>query len=557
MWPRGSRRRRSGDAEARPHKLRPPGFPDFEPGDTVRSIIETALEEGGVPLDQRLARSAEALGRAGFTDLHALASTLSERLAEAPAQLTEALVQGADVLLLDEPTNHLDFAGIEWLEGVLQDADFAYVVVSHDRYFLENTANEVLELNRVYVNGMLRVRGNYSTYLEQREAYLEAQENRQEALANRVRSELEWLKRGPKARRTKAKARIKKAHGLIDELSDMKSRSRTATAQIDFSATDRQTKQLIVMEGVGHSLGGRSLFSGINFTIKSGMRVGLVGQNGSGKTTLLRLIKGDLQPLAGEIVRADALRIVYFDQNRELDPDLTLRRALAPESDSVIYQDRVIHVASWAARFLFDSADLNQPVRRLSGGERARVVIAQLMLQPADVLLLDEPTNDLDIATLEILEESLLEFRGALVLVSHDRFLLDRVTNIVLGLDAMGNAEVFGDYSQWDVWQREQQENAGLDQSSELEESVAAVADVQPTAPKKKLSYIEAREFETLEAKVAGAERELKAAQAEVENPAIMKDAAKLHEAFQKMEAARLRVEALYARWAELEKKQN
>jgi ABC transport system ATP-binding/permease protein len=529
---------------------------DFEPGDTVNSIIENALEEAGVPFDQRLARSAEALGRAGFTDLQALASTLSggwrKRL-----RITEALVQGADVLLLDEPTNHLDFAGIEWLEGVLQDANFAYVVVSHDRYFLENTANEVLELNRVYVNGMLRVRGNYSTYLEQREAYLEAQENRQEALANRVRSELEWLKRGPKARRTKAKARIKKAHGLIDELSDLKSRSRTATAQIDFSATDRQTKQLIVMEGVGHSLGGRRLFADIDFTIKSGMRVGLVGQNGSGKTTLLRLVKGDLQPAAGEIVRADALRVVYFDQNRELDPDLTLRRALAPESDSVIYQDRVIHVASWAARFLFDSADLNQPVRRLSGGERARVLIAQLMLQPADVLLLDEPTNDLDIATLEILEESLLEFRGAMVLVSHDRFLLDRVTNIVLGLDGMGNAEVFSDHSQWDIWQREQLENGGLGRSGVPEESAAPVVEIPPAAPKKKLSYLEAREFETMEGKVADAERDLKGFQAEVENPAIMKDAAKLHVAFAKMEAARLRVEQLYARWAELEKKKN
>ena len=190
------------------------------------------------------------------------------------------------------------------------------------------------------------------------------------------------------------------------------------------------------------------------------MRVGLVGQNGSGKTTLLRLLRGEIQPTGGEIRRADALRIVYFDQNRQLDPDLTLRRALAPDSDSVVYQERVIHVASWAARFLFDADDLNQPVGRLSGGERARVLIAQLMLQPADVLLLDEPTNDLDIPTLEILEESLLEYRGALVLVTHDRFMLDRVSTVVLGLDGLGGAERFGDYSQWDVWQRAQQAKA-------------------------------------------------------------------------------------------------
>ena len=263
-------------------------------------------------------------------------------------------MQRADILLLDEPTNHLDFAGIEWLESLLQNAPFACVVVSHDRYFLETIASEIVELNRVYVDGVLRVKGNYSKFLEKKEEYLEAQGKRQDALANRVHTELEWLRRGPRARRTKAKARIDKAHEMIGELADLNSRSRTATAKIDFSATDRQTKQLIALDGVTYAIGNRTLFEGLNFIVRSGMRVGLVGQNGSGKTTLLRLLRGDIQPTGGEIRRADALRIVYFDQNRELDPDLTLRRALAPDSDSVVYQERVIHVASWAARFLFD-----------------------------------------------------------------------------------------------------------------------------------------------------------------------------------------------------------
>ena len=196
----------------------------------------------------------------------------------------------------------------------------------------------------------------------------------------------------------------------------------------------------------------------MSFIITAGLRVGLVGPNGSGKTTLLRMLRGEVAPTAGEIRRADRLRIVYFDQSRELDPNVTLRRALAPEGDSVIYQDRVVHVASWAAKFLFKGEQLNQPVERLSGGERARVLIAQLMLQPADVLLLDEPTNDLDIPTLEILEESLLEFRGSLVLVTHDRYMLDRVSTIVLGLDGQGGAERFADYSQWETWQAERQQ---------------------------------------------------------------------------------------------------
>ena len=211
----------------------------------------------------------------------------------------------------------------------------------------------------------------------------------------------------------------------------------------------------------------------LDFTITAGMRVGLVGPNGSGKTTLLRLLRGEIAPSDGEIRRADFLKIVYFDQTRTLDPELTLRRALAPDSDAVVYQDRVVHVASWAARFLFTGEQLNQPVGQLSGGERARVLIAQLMLQPADVLLLDEPTNDLDIPTLEILEESLLEFRGALVLVTHDRYLLDRVSTVVLGLDGLGQAEPFADYSQWAQWQSQQKQTS---KSAEREERVETTA---------------------------------------------------------------------------------
>jgi ABC transport system ATP-binding/permease protein len=527
---------------------------DFAPGETVRSVIEQALERVTVPAPERPARTAEALGRAGFVDFEVPTITLSggwrKRL-----MIAEGLVQRPDVLLLDEPTNHLDFAGIQWLESLLQGAAFACVVVSHDRYFLENIASEIVELNRAYVDGLLRVKGNYSRFLEKKEGYFEAQGKRQDSLANRVHTELEWLRRGPKARRTKAKARIDKAHEMIGELVDLNARRRTATAKIDFSATDRQTKQLIVLDGVTYAIGNRTLFEGLSFTVRSGMRVGLVGQNGSGKTTLLRLLRGDIQASKGEIRRADALRIVYFDQNRELDPDLTLRRALAPDSDSVIYQERVIHVASWAARFLFDTDDLHQQVSRLSGGERARVLIAQLMLQPADVLLLDEPTNDLDIPTLEILEESLLEYPGALVLVTHDRFMLDRVSTIVLGLDGLGGAERFGDYSQWDVWQRAQQAKGTR--------SSPAVAPRPPSLPdgtrlaavRKKLSYLEAREFAAMEGKIAEAERNLSVLRATLEDPAVMSDAPRLQVTCAQIEEAHQRVEKLYARWVELEQK--
>jgi len=413
-----------------------------------------------------------------------------------------------------------------------------------------------VELNRAYEDGALRVKGNYSAFLEAEELYLHAQKKRQESLENRVHTELEWLRRGPKARATKAKARIDKAHEMIGELAEMNARGRTTSAEIDFSATNRKTKQLITLEGVSYGIGSRTLFKDIHFSVTSGMRVGLVGPNGSGKTTLLRLLRGEIEPEFGKIRRTEGLQIVYFDQNRELDPDITLRRALAPDSDAVIYQGRVIHVAAWAERFLFSAENLNQPVGRLSGGERARVLIAQLMLQPADVLLLDEPTNDLDIPTLEILEESLLEYSGALVLVTHDRFMLDRVSTVVLGLDGRGSAERFADYSQWEAWQRTQLSLA-TPKSVNGDRGLRPARGEGPRAvARKKLSYTEAREFAAMESRINEAEQILHAKRAALEDPAITSDRVSLQNACTQMEEAQKSVDTLYARWAELEQKQ-
>jgi ATP-binding cassette subfamily F protein uup len=528
---------------------------EFPQGVTIRSVIESAMDRSRVPEVERASRFAETLGRAGFGDLDARAATLSggwrKRLA-----IAEALVQAPDILLLDEPTNHLDLAGIQWLESVLQNPPFACVVVSHDRYFLENVANEMVELNRAYEDGALRVSGNYTAFLEAKEEYLHAQKKRQESLENRVHTELEWLRRGPKARATKAKARVDKARVMIGELAEMNARSRITSAEIDFSATNRKSKQLITLERVSYGVGSRALFKDVHFSVTSGMRIGLVGPNGSGKTTLLRLMRGDIKPEAGKIRRAEGLRIVYFDQNRELDPEITLRRALAPDSDAVIYQDRVIHVASWAERFLFPSENLNQRVGRLSGGERARVLIAQLMLQPADVLLLDEPTNDLDIPTLEILEESLLEYPGALVLVTHDRFMLDRVSTVVVGLDGFGAAERFADYSQWEAWQGAQLAIASA-KSADGNRRTRSAGEEAPRVPaKKKLSYTEAREFATIEGRIHEAEQILQAKRAALEDPTVTSDRRSLQDACTQLDEAQKSVDTLYARWAELEQKQ-
>lgn len=522
----------------------------FADGASIRTIVERAIERSLTPDAASGAHFAETLGRAGFEDLELEASTLSggwqKRLA-----IVEALVQTPDVLLLDEPTNHLDLAGIEWLEDLLRQVPLACVVVSHDRYFLENIATDMAELSRVYPEGLLRVHGSYSIFLEKKEEFLHAQSKRQEALENLVHSEIEWLRRGAKARTRKSKARIDKAGELISELAGLNARTRNATAQIDFSATDRKTKRLIELQDVTCEIGNRTLFERLSFIVSAGMRVGVVGPNGSGKTTLLRMLLGEVAPQSGEFRRAEWLRTVYFDQSRQLDLSLTLRRALAPEGDSVLYQERVIHVASWAAKFLFTGEQLDQPVERLSGGERARVLIAQLMLQAADILLLDEPTNDLDIPTLEILEESLLEFRGSLVLVTHDRYLLDRVSTVVLGLDGQGGAASFADYGQWEIWQAERRDA----QNETVTSSPPISGSSAPIKTRTKLSYLEAREYAGIEQRITDAEQRLQSKRAALEDPAIASDGPKLVAAQAEMEAAQNDLDTLYSRWAVLQEK--
>ncbi len=518
-----------------------PQDPVFAPGKTVEEVLLEAIrDDAALDEHERFARVALVLGKAGFLDRELRSEMLSggwrKRLA-----IARELVREPDILLLDEPTNHLDVEAILWLESLLRTEPEAFVVVSHDRYFLENIAKRMLELNRAYAGGLLQTTGTYSDLLERRDEVLRNEASYQETLANLVRREMEWLRRGPKARTTKSKARIQNAGRLIEELEESRDRARDWTAGIDFTASQRKTKRL----WMGKGLAKRQLFSNLDVLLTPGTRLGVLGPNGSGKTTLLRMIVGELEPDAGTIEKADGLRVVYFEQNREsLDPSLTLKRALAPEGDSVMDRDRSIHVAAWAKRFLFRSEQLETSVSRLSGGEKARIVLARLMLQPADLLVMDEPTNDLDIPTLDVLEESLLEFPGALVLVTHDRYLLDRVSTKILALDGEGNAEYFADYSQWEA--RPQRDKPQTTTSQ------------QPTTAKpkaKRLGYLEQREFDAMEANVLDAEERLAEARRLAEDPAIASDARALEQRHAELVAVQGEVDRLYARWAELESK--
>jgi ATP-binding cassette subfamily F protein uup len=523
----------------------------FAPGQTVRDAVLAGFGSDPVEEHERETRAAITLTQVGFADHDQPAATLSggwrKRLA-----LARELAREPDVLLMDEPTNHLDLPGVVWLEKLLRAAPFGYLVATHDRAFLRAVADDIVEISRVYPGGVFRADGGYDSFAEKRELFLEAQARQQEAVANQVRRETDWLGHKARARTRKASSRIEAAADRREELAELKYRTAAAgTAGIDFVGTGRQTKKLLTATGIAKELGGRPLFGGIDLILSPGMRLGLLGPNGSGKSTLLRVLAGELPPDAGTVVRADGLRVEMFEQGRAaLDTSVTLRRALSPNSDMVTFRDRQLHVGGWARQFLFQPQQLDLELSALSGGEQARVRIAQLMLRPADLLLLDEPTNDLDIPALEVLEESLEEFPGAVVLVSHDRDLMDRLCTSVIGLDGQGGSAPYGSVNQWlKAYEARSPERGARNEDAPQRKPAAA-----PSTKAKKLSYKEQQEWDGMEAAIHAAEAVVEERQAAVERAATAGHAA-LTEACRVLQDAQHAVEALYARWQELEAK--
>ena len=428
-------------------------------GLTVRAKLALALTGLGLEDYEMDLRIEAVLEKAGFADPEQQVAKLSGGWRKRLAILAQ-VVREPDLLLLDEPTNHLDLEGVLWLERFMSGLRFSFLVVTHDRRFLEKVCTRMIELDKRYPEGHFNSVGNYSKFLENREAFFDAQSSREDSLRNVVRTEIEWLRRGARGRATKQKAHIDRAGGLISELSELEFRNAQGrSATINFTASGRQTKKLVHAQDISKTRGGRKLFGKLDFMLRPGDKLGLLGSNGSGKSTLLKLITGELAPDTGTLKQAEDLRIAVFDQHRDqLDLSITLRKALCPAGENVEFQGAFIHVNKWAHRFLFRPEQLDFPLSRLSGGEQSRVLIAKLMLKPADLLLLDEPTNDLDIQSLEVLEKSIKDFPGALVLVTHDRYLLDRVCGALIALEG-GDHGFFGDLAQWEGWKADRKKH--------------------------------------------------------------------------------------------------
>lgn len=509
-----------------------------------RDILEKRIMElDGWNLDKRISQIITALNapeenRKVFT----LSGGEKRRVA-----LCRALISQPDLLILDEPTNHLDTSSIEWIENFLAAYKGTCLFVTHDRYFLDRIANRIVELSN---GAFYSHQGNYTDYLvnkSERQAIEEAEERKRQ---NFLRRELEWIVRGPKARRTKAKSRIDK----YEEIAAMQKPEHEIDVDLIIPPADRLGNNIVELKNVSGSIGGKLLFEHLNFNFEKGRRLGIVGQNGVGKTTLLKTILGLHEPAGGVVEIGETTAFNYVDQSRLiLNDDETVIEAIGEGNTTIRFGSQQLKIWTYLKRFLFTDERINTLVGRLSGGERSRLTLAKILKNGGNFLLLDEPTNDLDLPTLRILEEALLSFEGCLVVVSHDRYFLNRVCNGILAFE--GEGKVYFSEGNYDYYLEKRKSK--IEQESKLD-SQEKIKDAKPKQKIRKLTWKESKELETIEEEILNAEAEVERIEAIFVRPDFYeKFAEQTADLNSELETAQKKVDYLYGRWEELEARKN
>lgn len=462
--------------------------------------------------------------------------------------LCRALISNPDLLILDEPTNHLDTGSIEWLEDFLAGYKGTCIFVTHDRYFLDRIANRIVELSS---GTFFSHPGNYTDYLvnkAERQAVDEVGERKRQQFLKR---ELDWVRRGPRARRTKAKSRL----DTFYEISSQSAAEKELDVDLIIPPSDRLGKKVVEIKNLSVKPGGNVLFEGFNFNFEAGKNIGVVGPNGSGKTTLLKTILGEIPPAAGIIEVGETTIFNYVDQSRLLlnDED-TVIKAIGEGSETVKFGSQLISIWTYLRRFLFTDDRINTNVGKLSGGEKSRLTLAKILCSGGNFLMLDEPTNDLDLPTLRILEEALISFDGCIVVVSHDRYFLNRVCSGIIALE--GNREIYyseGDYDYY-LEKKKKRLRENEDQQSNEKKEMAAAAPRKKSKPTK-LSYKDALELDQIEEKIIEAESEVDRIEKIFTSPDFyLKHAEQTNELNEQLETTKEKVKKLYERWEELER---
>lgn len=518
---------------------------DFD-GDALSAVQAKIDAANGWGLDQRVSETLTKLDLDGDAEFARLSGGMKRRVL-----LGRALVSSPDLLLLDEPTNHLDIEAIDWLEMFLKNWNGSVVFVTHDRRFLRALATRIVEIDRGQVTSWP---GDWANYERRREERMNAQAQENARFDKLLAQEEIWIRQGIKARRTRDEGRVRRLKAMRNDRSQR--RELGGNVRMEAAQAENSGKKVIDVKDISFAFGERTMVKDFSTVILRGDRIGLIGPNGSGKTTLLKLLLGDLQPQSGEVRAGTNLQIAYFDQYRAvLREDWTAIENVAEGRDFIEFNGKRKHVHAYLQDFLFSPERARAPITRLSGGERNRLLLAKLFAQPSNLLVMDEPTNDLDVETLELLEELLSDYTGTLLLVSHDRDFLDNVVTSTMVMEGDG---VVGEYvGGYTDWQRHAARVAAAAASAPVAAPrpvAAAAAAAAPAEPKRKLSYKDARELEQLPLKIETLEKDVEGLTAAMNDPAFyQRSAADMAAHTQQLGKVQAELDAAYARWEELD----